>query len=582
MSRDSPIHDSSDTAPVLVLGAIAAGLLLLAITWLGGTLGALIGGGGWHPPPFSLATLFTLFTDGPKTIWPHAAPNWAWAGIIVTALAAGAATGFAGLLAWRRWSGRPGLARPAELKSLSLKGATARARSLRPSLTKARSIDPDHAGVLLGNLTPGGNELRGSWEDVSLAVMAPRSGKSTALAAPAVLRAPGAVLLTSNKADVYAVTRATRARTGRVWAFDPQGIAHTEQALWWDMLAEAATLEGARRLGGHFIASTVDAVNRKDFWFSAASNTLTALFHAASRTGRPIFDVLDWLAQPADRTPIDLLEDVGMTALSKQLEGTIHGAPDTRDGIYETARQCVSCLLDPKIAAWVAPGGGRRQFLPHQFVRSRDTLYLLSKDGGGSAAGVIAAATDAVLRAGIAQAERQGGRIDPPLLPILDEACNICRIEDLPDYYSHLGSRGLPVMTIMQSYRQGVKVWGEPGMDALWSAATIKILGAGLDDADFVDKISRLVGDHKMPERTRSHGAGGRSSSVTYRRERVLQASDIRALPKGRALLLATGIRPALIRLRPWYSEAGAAALTQHAAAENKAITARANDADTL
>ncbi|QXJ26999.1 TraM recognition domain-containing protein [Actinomadura graeca] len=556
---------------------MGCGLAVQAIGWLGGTLGALAATGHWRPPPFTLATLVTLLGHGPGPLWPGVPAGWLWAGItaVIAALTTPAAA--AARQVRRRWSALPGLARLPDLAPLTSNNIRSRTRRLRPALAHAHRIAADDTGILIGAHHPTGKPLRASWEDVTLAVMAPRSGKSTALAAPAVLRAPGPVLLTSNKADVYAVTRAARAATGQIWTFDPQNIAYTHQDFWWDMLAEAATLEGARRLAGNFIASTVDAAGRKDFWFAAAANLLAALFHAAARTpGRTINDVLGWLALPADRTPVELLDEVGMPALSKQLEGTIHGAPDTRDGIYETARQCTASLLDPAIATWVTPAPGTRQFLPREFARSRDTLYLLSKDGGGSAAGVIAAATDAVIRAAILQAERQGGRIDPPMIPILDEAANICRIPDLPALYSHLGSRGLPIITILQSYRQGVTVWGEPGMDALWSAATIKILGAGLDDADFVEKISRLIGSHKTPEITHSYSPGGTSTSVTRRRERTLQAADIRALPKGWSVLLATGIRPALITLDPWYQSAHATQLGAALERETAAITARA------
>src|SRR5674536_386111 len=41
--------------------------------------------------------------------------------------------------------------------------------------------------------------------------------------------------------------------------------------------------------------------------------------------------------------------------------------------------------------------------------------------------------------------------------------------------YSHLGSRGIVVLTILQSYAQGVGVWGETGMKALWSLSLIHI-----------------------------------------------------------------------------------------------------------
>jgi hypothetical protein len=60
----------------------------------------------------------------------------------------------------------------------------------------------------------------------------------------------------------------------------------------------------------------------------------------------------------------------------------------------------------------------------------------------------------------------------------LDEAANICRIADLPDLYSHLGSPGITPRHHPAAYEQGVTLWGEHGMATLWGAATKKIIGA--------------------------------------------------------------------------------------------------------
>ena len=43
--------------------------------------------------------------------------------------------------------------------------------------------------------------------------------------------------------------------------------------------------------------------------------------------------------------------------------------------------------------------------------------------------------------------------------------------------YSHYGSRGICMMTILQSWSQGVEVWGRDGMRKLWSAANVKVYG---------------------------------------------------------------------------------------------------------
>ncbi|MYS59720.1 TraM recognition domain-containing protein [Streptomyces sp. SID5468] len=411
-----------------------------------------------------------------------------------------------------------------------------------------------------------------------VAIMAPRSGKTSGLAIPAILAAPGPVLLTSNKAanDAFTATVDARAEVGTIWTLDPQQIAHHPREMWWDILADARDLAGAKRLAGHFVAASVDESNGSDFWSTAASNTLGALFLAAASHRRPITDVLAWLASPADRTPVDLLTDAGHDAVAAQLQGTVSGATETRDGIYETARQYASCLLDPDVAAWVTPSKDLPEFKPSAFATSRDTLYLLSKDGGGSASAIIAAAADAVMRAAVVVAEGSGGRLDPPALCVLDEAANVCKISDLPDLYSHLGSRGVIPMTILQSYRQGQRCWGEAGMDALWSAATVKIVGSGIDDADFADRLSRQVGDHDVQTTSVSTSDGGKSSSVSMRTERILPPDAIRALPKGKALLLATGIRVAMLDLRPWYKEPSAKVVGPASARATKAITERA------
>ena len=69
---------------------------------------------------------------------------------------------------------------------------------------------------------------------------------------------------------------------------------------------------------------------------------------------------------------------------------------------------------------------------PDTFVTAANTLYLLSKDSGGAAAPLVAALTDRVLRAGERLAEARGGRLDPPLVAVLDEAASSAPIRDLP------------------------------------------------------------------------------------------------------------------------------------------------------
>ncbi|WP_033313712.1 TraM recognition domain-containing protein [Streptomyces iakyrus] len=578
-SSSSSNTDGYELVLRLLLGVLAVVFPLSHLAWLSGNITAYLTGTSWasYQPTNALLR--------PEQVWPDAAETSLLIGarivpvLLLLALGAGA-----GVL-WARHNNRSGgrkkitdMAKARDIEPLMAKAITDKARSLRPSLKNSKHIDAKDTGILLGNLQGSRHEVRMGFEDVAVAIMAPRSGKTTSLAIPSMLGAPGPVLLTSNKAagDAFTTAYEARARAGAVWTMDPQQIAHAAREMWWNPLASATTLDGANRLAGHFLAASVDASQQGDFWTKAGSNILSQLLLAAALDERPITDIMQWLAFPADRTPLDILRDHDFAAVAAQLKGTVEGPPETRDGIYETARQYASALLNAEIAAWVTPQKDVPEFRPEKFVTSTDTLFLLSKDGGGGASALIAACADSVMRAATAQAERAGGRLDPPMLAILDEAANVCKISDLPDLYSHLGSRGIIPITILQSYRQGQKVWGDAGMDAMWSASTVKVIGSGIDDPDFADKLSRLIGDHDVETTSTSHSESGKSTSVSMRQERILPADAIRALPKGTALCFATGMRAAMLDLRPWYREPGAEELSAASARASQAITARA------
>jgi type IV secretory pathway TraG/TraD family ATPase VirD4 len=492
-----------------------------------------------------------------------------------------------------RWRPAPGdpvatLARNPRMRALTRRPAARAAAGLRRSLADAvpRGIDPAQVGLALGRLLrPGrrpGPTVYATWEDTVVAFMAPRSGKTTAQAIPFVLSAPGAVIATSNKADLWAATAALRssATGGRVWLFDPQHITWQRQAFWWDLLRGLRTVEDAHRLAGHFVLTVADE-HRRDLWGPAAQDLLAALFLAAATSELTLHDVAAWLNEPVVPTPVELLGDAGFTAMAASLRGAQNGAPETRDGIYQTARTAAKAMTDPEIMAWVTPP--QRGILPvfdaEDFAASRDTLYLLSKSRS-AAAPLIAALSDTAMRAAERRAERLGGRLDPPMVVPLDEAANICRIADLPDLYSHLGSRGITPVTILQSYEQGVTVWGEHGMATLWGAATKKIIGAGVDSPRLARDLATLIGQHDVPVRSLNYGDGRVSESISLRRQDILEPAAIRALPHGTALLLATGIKPALIHTTPWYAGPRAAEIAEAVRAAQDQIREGAVQAD--
>jgi hypothetical protein len=324
--------------------------------------------------------------------------------------------------------------------------------------------------------------------------------------------------------------------------------------------------------------ATIGGERKDPFFHAAGEQVLTGTLLAAALHGGSMRDVVAWL-QPGRRDAIAALDGSGAGPEAGDLEAALSGADVTTKGIFQTARTATKALASERILRWITPpdtwrrpgeGPTPAELDPWQLLAEAEhgpaTLHLLSKEGAGTAAPVVAALVDRVLDVAEQLAQARGGRLDPPAVAMLDEAANICPISQLPQLYSHYGSRGIQLITMLQSYRQGVGVWGEQGMDALWSAATIKLVGAGVDDHAFLQRLSGLIGDHHVERVSVSHSrAQGSSRQYATAREPVLPPSALRALTREQAVLLSSGRHAGLGRLHPWYREREHADITTYA-----------------
>lgn len=434
----------------------------------------------------------------------------------------------------------------------------------------ANRLGAGHAGpgVLIGRTVRDNLEVFGSWEDMHVDIWGPRTGKTTSRAVPAILDAPGAVIATSNKRDIVDATRGPRLEKGPVWVFDPQEVCEEPPNWWWNPLTYITDETKARELAEHFVASQrKDRNAQTDAFFDAAGTDLLAgLLLAAAVAKRPITQVYSWLADQRNDEPERILRNTpGLHLSADALAGVINAPDKQRAGVYGTAQQSAQFLINRKVTRWVIPQGPndtRPQFNPHEFVRQGGTLYSLSKEGAGTAGPLVTALTVAVVEAAEEYAKGNPmGRMPNPLVGVLDEAANVCRWKNLPDLYSHFGSRGIVLMTILQSWPQGVECWGPEGMEKLWSAANVRVYGGGASDANFLEKLSKLIGDYDIISSSVSYNKGERGTSRQTQRHNILEVSDLASMPPGRAIVFPSGIPATMVKTVPWFTRPDAGAV---------------------
>ena len=448
------------------------------------------------------------------------------------------------------------------------KGTSLNRKALERNRDARRLTLIEEVGLLIGNAVNGGAALWADWESSLLAIMGPRSGKTSSLAIRFALQAPGSVYYTSNKRDLTDAITHGRKQVGPTWVFDPQELAGWEPTWWWNPLSYIAPDKRgaetrAATMAELFTDASQDPEARSDGYFGPAAQHLMANLLLAAAVGeRPITQVLLWASNPGKDTPVRILREDGRKIPAQLLEDAYNLNEETKRGVFHGCVTVLEFLGNREGVRWVeadGPDDERVQFDPDKFVRStRSTLGCLSQEGQGSFGPMVAAFTLAITQAAENYSKtRAGGRLPVPLQVILDEAANICRIKSLPDLYSHYGSRLINILTILQSRAQGEAAWGKVGYNKLSGAATVEIVGKGVSDMDHCRELSDRCGQRRVLERSHSSSSGRSGGSATtstsYSREPILEPADIAALPAGRSLVMCSGERPVLVELIPFW-----------------------------
>ncbi|WP_301850184.1 type IV secretory system conjugative DNA transfer family protein [Rhodococcus pyridinivorans] len=547
-------------------------------------------GGGTDPTWNPIGLLFALGFG--STSWPTGATI-----LLLVELAAVAALAGAGWWALRRFGVLDSvegkrfekqidrLARtmvdPRDVDEADPTYLAASTERLAPAISQTH---PGYLGIPLGHTVVGNRSLRMTWEFVAIAFAGARMGKSASFAIPAICHAPGAALVASNRGDVYSHTVGIRRETGRVWVFDLQGVTtgnrQQRATFWFDPLRGVTDLPSAAAVCGYFISAATDAGARVDAYFDGNARDLFASYMlAAALVGGDIRHVVEWLTNTQSQIPPAVLEQYGYPELARTMRGKQAVNAKQRDGFYDMARRFLSPLDEPRYAEAVLPNRrvvigtdthGRvtitpgqhvhdlPEFVSSEFVQGTDTMYALSKDGPGSSAAISSALVGQILTCAEEFSEQQESeRMPIPLTAVLDEAANICKIEDLPRWYSHFGGRGIILITFFQSPSQGEKVWGREAFKSMVDACSVIWYGGNVEDDAFLSGLVDAVGTHYVDTESRSRGSGllstGQASvSNTWQKETIFEKRDLRALPKTRALVTIGGSTPILVRKAFW------------------------------
>ena len=416
-------------------------------------------------------------------------------------------------------------------------------------------------GRLYVGAVPDGLALADPQQSV-LVLGPPRSGKTTSLAVPNTLCAPGPVIVTSTKPDILAATLDSRSRMGRCWLLDPTATVTAPSGvrrLRWSPVAAARTWDDALITARAMTGAARPAGRRGEsaHWTERAEALLAPLLHAAHLEGAGMDSVVRWvLRQDLDRAA-SALQLHGVRLGCDVLAGISATDPREQSGIWSSAAGVLAAYRSERVLDHSAPVN----FDPGSLIDGADTVYVCAPARHQELVAPIVVAFLDAARAGCYSAWAGGSDGRPPLTLVLDEMANIAPIPDLPALVSEGGSQGVLTLGCLQDLSQARSRWG-PGAEGFLSLFGSKVVLPGIADMATLELVSRLGGDVDLPAASVSRGpwwAPGRGApTVTWspHRQRRLPLDAVSQQPPGTALLLSGGRPPAPVRLAPWWATA--------------------------
>lgn len=410
------------------------------------------------------------------------------------------------------------------VETMSATAVRRRALQTRPDTRTTWRTVPRDVGIEIGRSAWRG--LHASLEDVVLYISGPRTGKTGSLAR-AVQDAPGAVLATSSRPDLYLLTRVSRAQRP-IWVFNPDDVGGVASTLRWSPVQDCRHPRHAALVAALLVSSGESGEMRDGkFWESNGVRALRCLLAAADLAGEDMHTVARWCSLTDDE-PVRILrrDKAAPQGWATELRTLLEDTPEnTRGSIATTLATCVAFMADPVLAHAATPEP-HEHFDVDDWLRRGGTVYVIGSHRDHAPVGPLFAALIGCLyeRAKDLAARRRGGRLDPPLTMVLDEVKNTLRVP-LPEWTADAGGRGIPIVIAAQDRHQLRDAFGDNGAATIWGNASTKVILGGQSDPDLLRDVSELCG-------TRSKEIGSKD------RRRVMEPDAIKNLRPQRAVVL--------------------------------------------
>lgn len=185
-----------------------------------------------------------------------------------------------------------------------------------------------------------------------------------------------------------------------------------------------------------------------------------------------------------------------------------------------------------------------------RFCNDKSAIFIVLPEEDNTKYFMVSLMIQQLYREILAVADEQGGKLNNRVVFFCDELGTIPPIDSLELMFSASRSRRLTMVPIIQSLSQLHKNYGKEGAEIIVDNCQDIIFGGFAPNSQTAEALSKALGSRTVMSGSINRGRSDPSQSLQMIERPLLTPDELKALPKGRFIVMKTGTHPMKTRLR--------------------------------
>ena len=188
-----------------------------------------------------------------------------------------------------------------------------------------------------------------------------------------------------------------------------------------------------------------------------------------------------------------------------------------------------------------------------KFCSSKCAIFIVLPEENPATYFMVSLLLQQLYREILTVADERGGALKDRVMFYMDEFGTLPAISSAEMMYSASRSRKLSLVSIIQSYKQLEKNYGQEGADIIKDNCQVTIAGGFAPTSGTADEISRSLGSRTVMTGSVSRSKNDPSQSLQMTERPMMTADELKSMKKGNFIVMKTGTHPFISKLKLFF-----------------------------